>query len=209
MWHGSADPIVKPSNAEHIVRQWTNVHGLATAHTHEEMIEGHARRAWSDGEGSTLIEAYSISGMAHGVPLASSMGAEGCGSASPFFLNVGISSTHRIARFWGLGEGLVEKQGVAAGLVTEPDRSRADAGAIEVVGRTGSGWNEPAEASFESEALQDARPFHDPNLVIAAAFKAAGLPVPELPSGSHGTPTHVDPGPIIEAVLKAAGLRRL
>jgi hypothetical protein len=40
--------------------------------------------------------------------------------------------------------------------------------------------------------------------VIAAAFKAAGLPIPEVPAAPLG----VTPGPIIAAALKAAGLRR-
>ena len=208
VWHGSADPIVKPSNGEHIVRQWINVHGVATAHTHEDMIGGHARRVWNDANGTTLIEAFAISGMAHGVPLAPSMDADGCGATGPFFLDAGISSTHHIARFWGLGEGLVEMRGVAAGLVAKSDRSRAGTREIEVAARTGSGSNEPAEAPVESVTKQDVRPFHDPNHVIAAAFKAAGLPLPEPLTGSHLTPLQVDPGPIIEAALKAAGLRR-
>jgi hypothetical protein len=47
----------------------------------------------------------------------------------------------------------------------------------------------------------------DPNVVIAAAFKAAGLPVPEFPTaGAPDAKPHVAPGPIIAAALKAAGL---
>jgi hypothetical protein len=45
----------------------------------------------------------------------------------------------------------------------------------------------------------------DPNAVIAAAFKAVGIPVPEIPI-APGTPPHVAAGPIIAAALKAAGL---
>ena len=44
----------------------------------------------------------------------------------------------------------------------------------------------------------------NPNDVIAAAFKAAGLPVP--PKTSLGEAPRVEPGPIIAAALKAAGL---
>jgi hypothetical protein len=29
VWHGSRDPIVKPSNGEDIIRQWIDVHGLS------------------------------------------------------------------------------------------------------------------------------------------------------------------------------------
>jgi hypothetical protein len=45
----------------------------------------------------------------------------------------------------------------------------------------------------------------DPNAVIAAAFKAACLPVPEMTT-ARGTSPQVEPGPIIAAALKAAGL---
>jgi hypothetical protein len=43
--------------------------------------------------------------------------------------------------------------------------------------------------------------------VIAAAFKAAGLPVPEFPTAAApDAKPRVAPGPIIAAALKAAGL---
>src|SRR5205085_8954569 len=35
IWHGMADPIVKPSNAEDIIRQWTNVHNISVAPSYE------------------------------------------------------------------------------------------------------------------------------------------------------------------------------
>jgi len=43
--------------------------------------------------------------------------------------------------------------------------------------------------------------------VIAAAFKAAGLPTPEKTS-QPGSSRMIDPGGIIAAALKAAGLTR-
>jgi hypothetical protein len=46
----------------------------------------------------------------------------------------------------------------------------------------------------------------DPNVVIAAAFKAAGLPIPEIPTAPLGATPRVAHGPIIAAALKAAGL---
>src|SRR5262245_58721987 len=98
VWHGTSDPIVKPFNGEDIIRQWTNVHGLSDSPSHQELIGSHTRRIWNDATGKALIEAFSISGMAHGVPLATT-GGESCGAAGAFFLDVGISSTHDIARF--------------------------------------------------------------------------------------------------------------
>src|SRR5215470_17155078 len=116
VWHGANDPIVKPSNSEDIIRQWTNVHGLSESPSHQELIESGTRRVWSDANGEALIEAFSISGMAHGVPLATARGGESCGAAGAFFLDVGISSTHHIARFWRLHESLVEMPGAAASM---------------------------------------------------------------------------------------------
>src|SRR5262249_11508803 len=107
VWHGTNDPIVQPSNGEDIIRQWTNVHGLAEYPSYQKPVGGHARRIWSDANGEPLIEAFSISSMAHGIPLASA-GGESCGAAGAFFLDVGISSTHHIARFWRLHESLIE-----------------------------------------------------------------------------------------------------
>src|ERR1700685_2509334 len=108
VWHGTADPIVKPSNAESIVSQWIDVHGLEAAFSYEKSSGSYTRKVWTDANGDALIEAFSVSGMAHGVPLGSAMGDEFCGSPGAFFLNAGISSTHHIARFWRLDEGATE-----------------------------------------------------------------------------------------------------
>jgi hypothetical protein len=73
-----------------------------------------------------LIEAFSINGMAHGVPLATTA-EESCGSGGAFFLDVGISSTHHIARFWRLHESLVEVPRAAARVLanhSESDKQR-------------------------------------------------------------------------------------
>jgi poly(hydroxyalkanoate) depolymerase family esterase len=204
VWHGTSDPIVKPVNGEDIIRQWTNVHGLSDAPSYQESIGRHTRRVWNDANGMALIEAFSISGMAHGVPLATTDG-ESCGAAGAFFLDVGISSTHHIARFWRLHESLVEIPHAAAPvLITTQipaDRAFAIAGAVA------EGSHSTAEVLPPGgEDGQTHLPL-DPNVVIAAAFKAAGLPVPEFPAtAAPDAKPRVAPGPIIAAALKAAGL---
>jgi poly(hydroxyalkanoate) depolymerase family esterase len=204
VWHGTCDPIVKPSNGEAIIRQWTNVHALSESPSHQEFIEGCTRRVWSDTNGEALIEAYSIGGMAHGVPLATAA-EESCGSAGAFFLDVGISSTHHIARFWRLHESLVEAPRAAAPAPATIQLSTGG-GAFVSAEAAAEAAHSSAEASFaKGEEQQTAYPL-DPNAVIAAAFKAAGLPVPEIPAAPPGTPPRVAPGPIIAAALKAAGL---
>jgi feruloyl esterase len=202
VWHGTSDPIVQPSNGEDIIRQWTNVHGLAECPSCQELVGGHARRIWSDANGNALIEAFAITGMAHGVPLATT-GGDSCGAAAAFFLDVGISSTHHIARFWQLHESLVEMPRAAS-------RSAAiqipvDARDFVLVGAPAAGSQSSAEDSQEQN--QQTQYTVDPNAVIAAAFRAAGLPVPEIPAAPPGAPPRVASGPIIAAALKAA--RRL
>ena len=49
-----------------------------------------------------MIESYTISNMAHGTPLATGKGEGGCGAAGPFLLEVGISSSYHIAKFFGI-----------------------------------------------------------------------------------------------------------
>jgi poly(hydroxyalkanoate) depolymerase family esterase len=203
VWHGADDPIVRPSNGEDIIRQWTNVHGISESPSHHEFIENHTRRVWSDANGKALIEAFSISGMTHGVPLATTTG-ERCGSAGAFFLDVGISSTQHIARFFRLHESLVETPR-AATPVSTTIQIPTDGGALVVADAAAEGVHSSAEA--EGEKWQTRYPL-DPNAMIAAAFKIAGLPVPEFPTAPPGTPPHVAPGPIIAAALKAAGLMR-
>jgi poly(hydroxyalkanoate) depolymerase family esterase len=203
VWHGTGDPIVKPSNSEAIIRQWTNVHGLSESPSHQEIIGRGTRRVWSDANGEALIEAFSVSGMAHGVPLATTT-EESCGSAGAFFLDVGISSTHHIARFWRLHESLVEMPRAAAPVSTTV-QIPTDRGALVLAGAAAESVRSSAEA--EGAKWQTRYPL-DPNAVIAAAFKAAGLPVPESPTAAPGTPPRVAPGPIIAAALKAAGLVR-
>ncbi|TMJ89076.1 MAG: hypothetical protein E6G76_09025 [Alphaproteobacteria bacterium] len=161
------------------------------------------RRIWSDANGKALVEAVSISGMAHGVPLATTTGGESCGAAGAFFLDVGISSTHHIASFWRLHESVVEMPHAAA-LVSAPIQISTDGGAFVSAGAAAEDSHSSAEASL----AEDRQTHHalDPNEVIAAAFNAAGLPVPEIPTAPPGATPHVAPGPIIAAALKAAGL---
>jgi len=101
VWQGSADATVSPLNADAIVGQWAPLHGVGTRPDFIETVDGHQRRVWRDADGRDVIEAYSIAGMAHGTPLATS-GVEGCGSSGAYMLEAGISSTGRICQFWGL-----------------------------------------------------------------------------------------------------------
>ena len=100
VWHGDMDALVKPSNAEALVRQWTDVHGIVSAPI-ESLVDGYPRKVWRR-DGVDLIESYTITGMAHGTPVATGAHDQACGAAGPFLLEAGISSSYHIAAFFGL-----------------------------------------------------------------------------------------------------------
>jgi poly(hydroxyalkanoate) depolymerase family esterase len=101
VWQGGADPTVVPSNADAIVLQWAGLHGVGPRPDRVDEVEGHPRRSWLGPKGESLIEHYAIAGMAHGVPLAGG-GEDALGAAGPHMLDVGLSSTQRIAEFFAI-----------------------------------------------------------------------------------------------------------
>lgn len=102
IWHGGADRTVVPGNADAIALQWASLHGLKPQPSREDEIEGHPRRIWADEDGRPVIEQYMIAGMAHGVPLDPGTGEGESGKAGAHMLDVGLSSTDRIAAFFGI-----------------------------------------------------------------------------------------------------------
>jgi feruloyl esterase len=101
VWHGSADETVIPSNAQDILRQWTDVHGLSVTPSVCVRVGGFPREVWRTDRGE-VIENYTISDMPHGTPLAVGEVEGACGAAGPFLLPVGISSSYQIAKFFGI-----------------------------------------------------------------------------------------------------------
>ncbi|MBR0871452.1 PHB depolymerase family esterase [Bradyrhizobium tropiciagri] len=102
VWHGSADRTVHPGNADAIVRQWVDLHGLPAAAMSKSDVNGHAREVWWNADGQTLVESYSIADMAHGTPLGLADNDERYGVEGAFLIEAGISSSYRIAEFFGL-----------------------------------------------------------------------------------------------------------
>ncbi|MBT2134340.1 PHB depolymerase family esterase [Croceibacterium sp. LX-88] len=117
IWHGTADTVVDMSNAEGILRQWQEVHGVGQEPTEQEVIDGHPRRGWRNNAGRLVIEEYRVLGMGHGAPLAVE-GECGCGETGAFMLEAGISSTLHSARTWGLIDPAVKRAKTCA----EPTR---------------------------------------------------------------------------------------
>jgi len=158
VWHGSADATVKPLNAGEIIKQWTDVHGLSTSPSRNETVDGYPRRVWTNDAGEDVIEEYTISGMAHGTPLATGEGENHYGVTGPFLIEAGISSSYHIAEFWGLtGHAATDRKPSSA---SKPAASR------------------PAPSQAENgrgRGKQAPSPLPDIAGVIARALKAAGI----------------------------------
>jgi len=202
VWHGTADTVVHPSNADHIIRQWLDVQKISERSSGEERIGRHTRRVWKNANGDTRLEAFSITGMGHGVPLATT-GVDSCGIAGPFFLEAGLSSTHKIARFWGLDTAEARERQSATRAATDHTLPAPSFPPLPARDYT------PADdvPLHKRDGTRDRHTAFDPNAVIAAAFKAAGLPMPEK-TGQTGSSGVINSGGIIAAALKAAGLTR-
>jgi poly(hydroxyalkanoate) depolymerase family esterase len=163
VWHGSADAVVKPGNAEELVKQWSNLHGLPEEPSARDIVDGQSRRTWRDAGGRAVMEAFAIAGMGHGTPLATGAGEGKAGHAGPYMLEAGISSTDHIAAFWGLTETrMPATDGIA---VVSPDGTiRLDAKRPAAKTRVEPRVEPPSRAATL-----------DVNAIIARAFRAAGL----------------------------------
>jgi len=102
VWQGDADSAVDPANAEAVVRQWTNVHGIEVVPEQLDFPDGHRLVRYRGPESDILVESHRIEGMGHGVPVDPGPGDGQCGREGRFFPDVNICSASYIARFWGL-----------------------------------------------------------------------------------------------------------
>jgi len=93
IWHGALDTTVNINNAQACVAQWADVLGLPLTAAKQDMTGGAIRLSWDD-----RLELYTIPTLGHGTPIDS----RDVGAPAPFILDVGISSSRGIARFWGL-----------------------------------------------------------------------------------------------------------
>lgn len=100
VWQGTRDHTVAEANALGIVEQWRSLHGVSSSSPISSVSEGnHYITRWETEDGFAPIELHSIDDMGHGTPIDAK---SGLGTAGPFMLDVGVSSTEYIARSWGL-----------------------------------------------------------------------------------------------------------
>jgi len=127
IWHGVLDTTVNINNAQASVAQWADLHGLALADAHQEMMTGAVRLRWGD-----QMELYTLPILGHGTPIDSS----DVGTPGPFVLEAGISSARRMARFWGLAPAAAARQSAPAPQVSVLPKIEAMLTASPVVAAT-------------------------------------------------------------------------
>jgi feruloyl esterase len=167
VWHGNADKTVIPSNAIEILKQWTEIHGLPLSASVKTRIDGYPREVWISEAGDELIEAYTITNMAHGTPLGIGEAEGACGAPGPFLLSVGISSSYHIAKFFEIAVARAPDERNAVKL-SPPARHFATAEPV-LKGEVFDKDNEPIS---QQEPMP---PFPEIGAVINKALRAAGL----------------------------------
>jgi len=165
VWHGGADTTVVPSNAREILKQWSDLHGISTEPSFTENVGRFPRQVWRGADGGEVIESYTIPNMAHGTPLAVGKGCDQGGTAGAFLLDVGISSSYRIAKFWGIADHQIVTMQQEGDLVP----TSAELKVLEM-------GDSPREGASTFEPASAPDPSHfDISTVITNALKAAGL----------------------------------
>ncbi|MGW4648323.1 extracellular catalytic domain type 1 short-chain-length polyhydroxyalkanoate depolymerase [Kitasatospora sp. NPDC004289] len=102
IWHGSSDALVKPVNLTELMEQWTDANGVPQTPALTEAVGGNPHKVYADANGQARVETWSITGMGHGQPVDPGSGAEQCGTAGAYVLDVNLCASHRIATFLSL-----------------------------------------------------------------------------------------------------------
>ncbi|MDI1264478.1 MAG: PHB depolymerase family esterase [bacterium] len=176
VWHGSADRTVHPANADEIVKQWLDVHGLPNEPMSSGAVDGHPRDVWWNADGATIVESYTITDMAHGTPLGLADNDESYGATGAFLLEAGISSSYHIANFFGLTDRVSQLNEVTATAVPKiaPSPATASLQSTDVAATLWSRTNKPVRP-IKPVPPEPKRRGIDVGAVITRALTAAGL----------------------------------
>lgn len=106
IFHGTDDPIVNPTNAEELAKQWAGLHGLDLADS--SVVDSLAnnprvkRSAYLNSDSLEVLLRYDIAGLGHAIPVDPGEGEGQGGETGPYAKDVDFFSTYWIARFLGL-----------------------------------------------------------------------------------------------------------
>ncbi|MFD9737095.1 alpha/beta hydrolase family esterase [Umezawaea sp. NPDC059074] len=102
IWHGTADYTVATANQRELVEQWTNALATDTAADVTDTVAGYPHAVYRTATGTTAVETYTITGMGHGQPVDPGSGAQQCGTATAYVLDVNVCAAWHLAHGWGL-----------------------------------------------------------------------------------------------------------
>lgn len=102
IWHGTSDGTVNIANLTETMEQWTNVHGVNQTPDVSDTVAGYPHKVYRNGQGTAVVETFSITGMGHGQPVDPGTGATQCGAATGYNLDATICASYHIARWFGL-----------------------------------------------------------------------------------------------------------
>jgi len=101
LWHGESDTIVSPDNLVELVKQWTNVQGIAQTPTTTTMLGMNEHAEYQRG-GTTVIETYRIAGMGHATCMGASDPEHACSASASYFEDHGLCSAYHAAHYFGI-----------------------------------------------------------------------------------------------------------
>src|ERR1035437_9010508 len=133
----------------------TSPRRMSRASSRSAMRSRYPRQVWRNPAGKSVIESYTIPAMAHGTPLATGSSDEHVGVPGAFLLDVGISSSYHIAKFWGLTghtRAVPIRQSESASIV--PARRRQDRATAETSGEPIGDAHEPMRSEEHTSELQ-------------------------------------------------------
>jgi poly(hydroxyalkanoate) depolymerase family esterase len=207
VWHGTADRTVHPDNADEIIKQWLDLHGLPLGPMAESDVDGYPRQVWWNADGETMVESYAITDMAHGTPLGVAENDKRYGKQGPFLIDAGISSSYHIAKFFGVTDWIRQPKPVtespSAKLIP---RVSPISSVLPTLGKML--WPKSADAT--SPDLQPA----DPKAADTTAVDAKPASTSTDAGRDRAEPKHearrvtVDVAAVIERALQAAGLKK-
>jgi poly(hydroxyalkanoate) depolymerase family esterase len=179
IWQGTADTIVGTANEGELVKQWTNVHGIAATPTSQNTVASYPHSVFADANGVAQVEEYQITGMSHGIAIDPS---NGCGTASQYLPDEHVCTAKYMLQFFGI----IATPGVDGGM------PGSDAAA------PGDGSAPPGDGAAPSDA---------PAAAVDAHVPAPGpthMPSPS-PSASPSADSGAPPAPAGDGGVAAAG----
>lgn len=102
IFQGLSDIVVSPSNLDELIEQWTALHATDATADATTTINGNTREVYRDGQGKTVVTAYRIPGMPHGVPVDPGTGPTQGGQAGIGYYDVDLWGAWQAAEDWGL-----------------------------------------------------------------------------------------------------------